>query len=59
MSRLAPPTDIQVKHAKPKGKAYTLAVDNDMYLEITHAGAWHTARPTRKITALTLVNNNL
>ena len=40
MPKLATPlTDIQVRNAKPKGKAYTIGDGNGMYLEVSPNGA--------------------
>ncbi|MGZ9713882.1 Arm DNA-binding domain-containing protein [Glaciimonas sp. GNP009] len=57
MPKLATPlTDIQVKSAKPKDKAYTLA-DGGMYLEVSPVGSkiWRMAyrQPNGKNTRLT------
>lgn len=58
MPKLATPlTDIQVKNAKPKDKAYTLADGDGMYLEVSPAGSkiWRMAyrQPNGKNTRLT------
>lgn len=58
MPKLATPlTDIQVKNAKPKAKAYTLADGGGMYLEIAPTGSkiWRMAyrQPNGKNTRLT------
>jgi hypothetical protein len=39
MPKLATPlTDIQVRNAKPRGKTYTLADGDGMYLEVATTG---------------------
>lgn len=58
MPKLATPlTDIQVKNAKPKDKAYTLADGGGMYLEVAPSGSkiWRMAyrQPNGKNTRLT------
>jgi len=58
MPKLAIPlTDIQIKHAKPKAKTYTLADGGGMYLEVTPTGSkiWRMSyrQPNGKNTRLT------